>query len=297
MYVFRNSYLIAAIAILSFSCGQTDSKEVEMATGTSPRFILAGNDDERINVLYSMPTPNELFELINTLHSPVDKEALYDVSLATSTDDTLLIAYRFGLCATDLVYASYFDLTSEVVRYYLTTKALSEEIGVHDAFNRIDVRRLERNLSRGDSLTILSNEAYLKAYEHLDKAQKGDVLAMVLAGGWVETTHLLIEQIGDYDSSNDLIDRLAEQKFGLAQLVDLMAMNGPSDELDEFRERLIELQEIFELIVETDIAEDPKPVHGRQHLGGEASFEMTPLKFAEISKAVAALRGGITHNF
>ena len=38
----------------------------------------------------------------------------------------------------------------------------------------------------GDSLEVISNEAYFRAYQKLQDEEMGPTLALVLAGGWVE---------------------------------------------------------------------------------------------------------------
>lgn len=289
-----NAFLLLVMLIAASCSGPTPASE-ETETASAPARMVLGGEGEHANVLYSMPTPNELFELIDEMHTAVDKDALYEVSLATSTDDRLELAYRFGICATDLVYASYFDLGSEVVRYYLTTKSLSKEIGLEEAFNKVDVRSLERNLSRGDSLTILTNDAYLTAYQKLQDENQIDILSMVLAGAWVETTHLLIEQIGEFDSANELVDRLAEQQFGLGQVIDLMY--STEGELSDMVDRLLAVQEVFDQMEANETGGPIEQNNGRHTLGGEQSFEMDPVKFGELKSAITNLRGGVRHNF
>jgi len=286
------------LPLLFASCGGKEEATVPepLTTATAPRLVIGASDADRTQVIYSMPTPNELFELIKGMDVAVDKNVLYDVSMAKTAEDTLTKAFRFGLCATDLVYASYFDIPTEVVRYYLTTKQMSKTIGLDKAFNSIDVKRLQRNITHGDSLTILTNEAYLKAYELLDEEEQGDVLAMVLAGGWVETTYLLIEQIGDYDAENALLDRLAEQKVGLSQLVDLMELNADSREIIDVRTKLLAIRDVFDHLGVTRVKENSDKLGGRRVLGGEETFKINALKFEEIRNAVLQLRGN-NHNF
>ncbi len=62
-------------------------------------------------------------------------------------------------------------------------------------FTDADFVRLEANLTRGDSLEVISNDAYQRAYEKMQQESMGPVLAMVLAGGWLESMHLVMRQI------------------------------------------------------------------------------------------------------
>ena len=65
---------------------------------------------------------------------------------------------------------------------------------------------MEANLTRGDSLEVISNEAYTKAYSKLQDEEMGATLSMVLAGGWVESMHLLFRQIEAFGKNEALHD-------------------------------------------------------------------------------------------
>lgn len=91
-------------------------------------------------------------------------------------------ALNFGIYSTDLVFASYFKLNVEVVRYYLTTKKLAEGLGVANAFSDADFVRLEANSPAGTAWRLSATMHTPKRTPHIDE-QMGPTLAMVLARG------------------------------------------------------------------------------------------------------------------
>jgi hypothetical protein len=240
--------------------------------------------------LYQMPTPNELFAIVRQMAGEGQKRMM---NPTTSADRYATLggrAFNFGVYCTDLIYASYFDLNVEVVRYYLTVKKLGEQLGLSSAFSEQDFVRLERNLSKGDSLEIISNEAYYKAYEKLQEEDMGPTLALVLAGGWVESLHLVMKQVEAFDPADPLVKRVAEQKFSLEHLIDMMDAYGEDPNVAPIRERMIALRDIYDRLQVQRNAHPGKSSSGRMVLGDDLNVQLTAERYAELQIAVEALR-------
>ena len=210
--------------------------------------------DETVASLYQMPTPNELFSLVRNLAGDGQKRMLNPASNVDRYVSLKSRAFNFGVYSTDLVYASYFKLNVEVARYYLTSKKLAESIGISSAFNDADFVRLEANLTRGDSLEVISNQAYTKAYSKLQEEEMGATLSMVLAGGWVESMHLLFRQIDAFGKNDALMKRVAEQKVTLEHLVDLMEPQAGNADVAAMQMELLAIRDIYDQIDVTRVA-------------------------------------------
>lgn len=240
--------------------------------------------------LYQMPTPNELFAIVRGLAGEGRKRAM---NPTTSADRYATLggrAFNFGVYCTDLIYASYFHLNVEVVRYYLTVKKLGDQLGMGTAFNEQDFVRLERNLSKGDSLEIISNEAYYKAYERLQQEEMGPTLALVLAGGWVESMHLVMDHVGTFDPAAPLVKRVAEQKFSLEHLVEMMGVYGSDPNVAPVHERMVRLRDLYDRVQVQRSAHADKSASGRMVLGDDLHVQLTAAQYDEIRAAVEALR-------
>lgn len=273
--------------LLLASCGGEQSGEA--AQGTSGELVIGG-EQGTVAALYQMPTPNELFGLVRQLAGDGHKRLLAPASNAGSFASLRGRAVNFGVYATDLVYASSFKLNVEVARYYLASKKLAEGLGLSAAFTDADFVRLESNLTRGDSLEMISNEAYLRAYERMQQEEMGPVLALVLAGGWMESMHLVIKQIDAFGQSDALMARVAEQKVTLEHLIGLMDAFKDDQDVAAVQAQLIGLRDIYDRLSVTRAPHKGPSSSGRMVLGDDIIMELTGDQYKELSAEVERLR-------
>jgi hypothetical protein len=289
-----STYASAVLASgLLIACG--DDPAQQTAQDKAPALVIGGEDTAAmVSSIYQMPTPNELFAIVRALNGKGQKNAL---SSAPKADRFATLSGRslnFGVYATDMVYASNFKLTSEVVRYYLACKDLGEQIGLSTAFNADIQRRLEKNLTHGDSLDVLTNDAYYGAYQKLQAEQMGPTLALVLAGGWVESMHLVMVQLPAYDEGSPLLARIAEQKVSLEQLIDMMEPVKDDANVAPTRLGLMGIRDIYDQLNVVRTPNTGKSASGRMVLGDDVSVSITPAKYEELKAAVVAMRNAIT---
>lgn len=272
------------------SCGG-GAEEDRSSQGTD---LVIGGDANATAELYQMPTPNELFGLVRQLAGEGHKRMLNPASNVDRYITRSARAVNFGIYATDLVYASSFKLDVEVARYYLTTKKLADALNVNSAFTDADFVRLESNLAKSDSLEVISNEAYQRAYERMQEEDMGPVLAMVLAGGWLESMHLVIRQIEAFGKSEPLMARVAEQKITLEHLIGMMEAHMDDTEVTAMRTELVALRDIYDQLNVTRAPHQGASASGRMVLGDDVTVELTPEKYAELVEAVDRLRSAWT---
>ncbi|MBX2973857.1 MAG: hypothetical protein KF797_12200 [Flavobacteriales bacterium] len=259
----------------------------------APSLVIGGDGSgESVASLYQMPTPNELFSLVRQMAGDGQKRLLNPASNVDRYASLKSRALNFGIYSTDLVFASYFKLNVEVVRYYLTTKKLAESLGVASAFSDADFVRLEANLTRGDSdsLEFISNEAYARAYVKLQDEKMGPTLSMVLAGGWVESMHLLMSQIEVHGKSEALMTRVGEQKVTLEHLIDMMKPHETDAEVAGVMKDLIAVRDIYDQVNVKRVAHQGPSTSGRMVLGDDVNVELTDEKYRALREAVAGLR-------
>ena len=131
---------LSVMAGLLTACG---GGQAPVAEDKGPGLVIGGDgSEESVASIYQMPTPNELFSLIREMAGAGQKRLLNPTSNVDRYASLKSRALNFGIYSTDLVFASYFKLNVEVVRYYLTTKKLAEGLGVANAFSDADFVRL-----------------------------------------------------------------------------------------------------------------------------------------------------------
>ena len=282
----RFSIPLLALVLLT-ACGGGPEETTNQPTTDD---LVIGGEEASVASLYQMPTPNELFGLVKQMAGEGHKRML---NPASNVDRYVTLkgrAVNFGVYATDLVYASSFKLNVEVARYYLTTKKLADALGINSAFTDADFVRLESNLTRGDSLEVISNDAYQRAYEKMQSEKMGPVLTMVLAGGWLESMHLVIRQIEAFGKNEQLMVRVGEQKVTLEHLISMMESFKDDPNVSGIYTELLVLRDIYDQLNVTRSAHQGASASGRMVLGDDVSVEMTDAKYAELMQAVDRLR-------
>jgi hypothetical protein len=241
-----------------------------------------------------MPTPNELFRLVRDMAGEGHKRMMNPTAHADRYVSRRARAINFGVYATDLVYASNFKLNVEVARYYLTTKKLAESLGITNAFTDADFVRLEKNLARGDSLDVISNEAYQRAYDKLQEEQMGPVLSLVLAGGWLESMHLVMRQIEVFGPSEGLMARVAEQKVTLEHMLDMMAPHEQDPDVSTVYKSLLGILDVYDSVAVRTLERSGRSSSGRMVVGDDRELYLTAEKYRELEQSVGRLRAELT---
>lgn len=294
-HLMRTPFIVAGGLLTLASCGGgSGSPETQATADDRPELVIGDGSTANAASLYQMPNPNELFVLVRDMAGDGHRKLL---NPATNADKYVSLAARalnFGVYSTDLVYASYFKLNVEVARYYLTTKKLAESLGIASAFTDADFIRLESNLTRGDSLEQISSAAYQRAYEKLQSEEMGPTLSLVLAGGWVESMHLVMRQIEAYGKSPALMTRVAEQKVTMEQLLALIEPHARQPEVSAIYKELVAIRDIYDRVNLKRVPHKGTTASGRMVLGDDVEIDLTADNYAELVKAVDQLRARIT---
>lgn len=286
----HHKYLLTALTALLAACATPGAKE----EAKQENLVIGGYDASAdAENLYQMPTPNELFQIVRSMSGDGQKQMMSPARYVDRYATTAKKALNFGVYATDLVYASTYKITSEVVRYYLSCKKLGDELGLSGSFTDQDFARLERNLVRGDSLDVISNGAYERAYRKMQDDRMGPTLSLVLAGGWIESMHLVTRQVLHVDAQDPLVQRVAEQKAGLDQLVDMMAQYKEDTAVARIREGLLKLRDTYDTFPVLRTAHQGTSPSGRPVLGEDVTVVITPEGFRKLAADLETLRDSI----
>jgi hypothetical protein len=291
----RHSSLSFLILVSGLALSCAGGEDDRSTTDKTPPLVIGGEDaSAKAASLYQMPTPNELFRIIRELDGAGQKGALSAPMKADRFATLRARSLNFGVYATDMVYASNFKITSEVVRYYLACKDIGAQLGLTSSFSPEMQVRLEKNITHGDSLDVLTNDAYYSAYQKLQEEDMGPVLTLVLAGGWVESMHLVMSKVESYDANNAIVDRIAEQKVSLEQLCDMMEAQKDDENVAPIRLQLMAIRDIYDQLNVVRKAHDGASPSGRMILGDDVSVSLTPEKYNQLKSAVGKLREEIT---
>ena len=284
------------ITLLSFlvSCAGSESKVVE-EEDSDPVLEVEVSEDSIDDVFYQVPSPNDLFNVLKDVDITYNKEILNDLNKIETLNSKKAKSLNFGVYAADLAYVSSLGQIGDASPIFETLRSLSKELEIENAMNDVIYSRIQDNLeaSNPDSLFSLSNETYYKAYEYLNNNDRGDVLGMIVVGGWVEGLNIILN-CQNYNDSSEVVQRIADQRLTLENLV-VFASRIQNDDLDNIISELEPIEELFNgLAVNEDsdfTAEESE--EGVVVFSGGSTVSLSEEEFNNLKSIVAGIRASI----
>ena len=158
---------------------------------------------------------------------------------------------NLGIYGANLGYINVFEQLPDAAAYFGAIRALSKELGIMNTFNEETMQRIERNNGNKDSLLYIASIMYRESDQYLMDAERNEVGALILAGGWVESLYLLTHIQSPSEMKPEIQELIGQQKAALNNLIDILRpyYGLSSNEYDSFLENLSELAAIFDDII------------------------------------------------
>ncbi len=241
----RVFFLSLLIMYECFSCRNSSNKTVDF---NSPEddFVQAAESDmlskEMIaEVSENIPSPVEIANLLQILGVPFSPE--YITSAADSEKHSTMFdkAFTLGILSADLCYLNIYKKTGSFLHVLSSIRNLTGGIGASQFFDFEVIKKLALSNSNPDSLLFLSIDSYTHIDNYLRGEGRGDLSALMIMGGWIETLYMATRAVRQYPDIR-LRDRIGEQKLILN---DLILLTAPYCERDTtFNNICINLQDI-----------------------------------------------------
>lgn len=289
---------VALFSPLFYSCGSSEgtgetdgSDTTEMGGGGGGITKKTGGTQ---NIFYSIPSPIELAQLIQKAGASYNKNLLNSIDNVSKYNSNSSKALNLGVYGADLSYTSVFDNnTQESIIYLGCTRKLAESLGVGNAFDEKTVGRIEANTGKKDSLLSIISDSYMSTDEMLKESQRENASALVIAGGYIEGIYLGTQLAKATKNSSDIVNRIAEQKGTLDNVIGLLGNSGDDAAVVAILNDLKEMQAIFsEVTVNTASAATVKTDQATKvtTIGGKIVYTVTPATFEKLTAKAAEIR-------
>ena len=288
------AFAALAFSLTATSCGdsETDTPQDTAADTAGTGFETTVTED-----VIRVPSPSDQFEFMKTLGpktgdgnllNPVENEKKY-----TSKKSQAL---NLGVYSADLLYASTFGVTDKVGGYFGVSMKLGTTLQITTGLTDKDKERIEKANGNTDSLVAVGNDLYLSTFSNLESNERGPELAMMLAGGWIESMYLSCAMVKDFEKDKEAANKIAEQDLSLNNLIDFMSKYESNEDVASVLQQVKELDALFDA-VSTTAKEAPKQEDGkRMKVGGGEKKDITKDQFDAIQKKVGEIRKGFVES-
>lgn len=276
---------IAVLLLAACTGGQGPQEQLSTTIDTTAR------TEHTLNIFHNIPSPMEMADLLQKAGAEYDGSILHDVDRVDDYTSASKQALNLGVYGADLSYASVYNNTQESILYTTCVQKLAKKLDVSNAFNQEVVDRLEANRNNRDSLLKIISETYWELDGYLKENERENISALLAAGGWVEGLYIAT-RIAEQHDTPELRQRIAEQRFPLGDLVELVGSYSQGDgAITEVLKDLTALQELFEDVSVPTGESTLEESDGMVVIGGTAPpASLTDPQLETITKAVADIR-------
>lgn len=291
------NYLLAlALAGITFTgCGDKDEKSEEIETTDSVKTTAEVNSPVS-ETFFQVPSPGEMLTFIKMVGGSKNKNTsfLNPPDNQKNYNDNKAKALNFGIYSCDLSYCSIFEIGVDALKYFKTVKQMGDQIGVSTAIKPEILKRLESNIGSPDSLAVITDDVYFSSFETLEDSKQGPTLALVVAGGWIESLYIAT-QLSKFAPNSPVIERLADQKYTLENLIEFLKKHESDANVAAVKADFEGLLAEYNKLTEKDAGEvKPKKESTSKLLGGGKQLVMTEDVYKAIVEKVKTIRNSYT---
>lgn len=295
MNKFKYLMLPVVAGLVLSSCGGDNHDENLDHTVDSVAVTTPTTNTSISETFFQVPSPGEMLTFIKMVGGKNNK----NISFLNSPDnqknytDNKSKALNFGVYSCDLSYCSIFEIGSEALKYFKTVKQMGDQIGVSNAIRPEIIKRLEANIGNPDSLAVITDDVYFSSFETLEGSDRGPTLALVVAGGWIESL-FICTNLAKYEANSPVIERLADQKYTLENLVEFLKKHEADPAVAAVKADFISLSAEFDKITQKDVNAEAKSEKGKKMLGGGKQLVLTEDVYKAIVEKIKTIRNSYT---
>ena len=247
---FNLTRILIIAVIFTWSCGDVPQTDDSITNTEVSKEDLSRESSESVSqiqeIFHSVPSPLDMAAILKKSGARYDADLLNEVRKVNDYSTAIDQALNLGVYGADLSYASVFNQNQESILYLSCTKKLADKLGMSKAFNDEVIERMEMNIDNRDSLLNIISETYYNLDAYLKENNRDHISAMVIAAGWIEGLYLGTQiATTSEDPSPKLLNRIAEQKISLDNLIELVESYNTEGRLDGMMEDLSKIKEAY----------------------------------------------------
>ena len=283
---------------LLLSCSKNKTEEERTSIKDSLETPMVETTPSISETFFQVPSPGEMLSFLHSVGKK-DKNKINFLNPPAQLNkytDNKSKALNFGIYSTDLSYCSIFNMGAESIKYFKVVKQLSDQLGLSSAIQTDVLTRIEKNIDKPDSLSLIADEVYYNSFETLDESKQGPTLALVVAGGWIESIYIAINMVDKFQANSPIVQRIADQKYTLENLIEFLKKHEPSsDDVKQVRADMDELMKSFNLLKEEKISDNSiKQKEKKNLIIGGVRLVIDEKIFNEIKNKVLTIRNNYT---
>lgn len=291
-------FIVSGFMFLAWSCNSSDPSQLDNDSINSSDSLNEHSKKVK-KIFYNVPSPIEMTSVIQKSGALYKPEILNSYKIADKYVNASQQALNLGVYGSDLSYVRLFDQVQLSINYLSAIKRICDELNIPEEQGSFAISRMEKNMDNKDSLLQIISETYSSADAYLKENERGNTATLVILGGWIEALYISTNIIiFDNPKNKDVVDRIAEQKYSLKNLIELIKSYPEDKELQSYLLLLYDLNKVYEAVdieyIKGDVVTDKDKK--LTTIYSKAIVKIDKATFEEIKKTTAEIRKKVISN-
>jgi len=285
----------AAILFSLNACTGDDTENKNNKKDSTKTEITEVITDETV-VHFLIPSPRDMFSFTNDSKLKFSEEVLNPTVNSDQYIDTKSKEFGFGVYSADLAYAAAFKQTKATFNYLNVVRDLSDKIQISTVFDKSMINRMDNIAENKDSLVKVTNDTYFDIVRYLEDDQRTSSLALISAGGWLESLFIVTSLVDEYSADNPTIQLVADQKDIFQNLFDYLKQNESDENIKSIMTDFMPIKDIYDELVRVESTDKVSSnSKGGVVLGGK-KIELSAEQYMKLKTTIADVRNKLTGN-
>lgn len=254
--VLRN---IVFVLIILCSCTNNESKKAAEVDARLNDTMTrdTGYFQKARYIFYNLYSPIEMSQLFTSIGANYKSDLINPVSNRDKYNTSIQVALNLGIYGVDFSYLRMFKQDQVSLEYLFCIQQLSQQLGIPRDVVSFTTANIEKNITDKDSVLSVANDAFRSADIYLKGNERQNIAAYIMLGGWIESLYITLNMYKNPEI--EIINRVAEQKYSLKSLIQLLSNIQQENELDNYIAMLKKLYNALnQLSMGYDIAGEPE---------------------------------------
>ena len=208
------------------------------------------------------------------------------------------MALNLGIYVTDFAYLNLNDDKSMALDYFKVIRDMSQKINIYGLFNESILTRLENNLTKRDSLNVISKEVYYNMLTILETSKRNNIYALIACGALVESLYLSTMIVTNYSDYQVKAHKIFEQKYVLTNFYDFASQYSSDPDVKAMLIQVDNLKNILQGSGITTTEKKVKKINKNQvEIKGGEDIVVTEKSFKNFKENVIKTRQDIIKVF
>jgi len=241
-------------------------------------------------IIYGIPSPVETAMLLKRAGAKYSQEFLNPIENLGNYTSTLSMALNLGIYSADLSFSSLFEQSQASIKYLSACKKLADDLGILNAIDKTLITRMENNITNKDSVMEIISESFMNTNSFLKENDRGEIAAIILAGGWIEGLYLSTQIVKNTDYNQEIMERIADQRLSLYTLINMLSTYKNDMNVKKVIDMLQKIKSPFDKIQTKSSKIEVIEKNGKSYISSTSEIVFPKEVFDELEATVAQVR-------